>query len=131
MGWTFSTWTREGMIRELVASQESESYRREVVEYTLVDDVLWSVIRITAKQHGFLGLDAGEAACFIGCDPLRSEDGEWGYTPLAEVDHPYYYSCPLHYLDMAPVQCAEWRKRVRAHHADAEARRNRFSPAPL
>lgn len=31
--------------------------------------------------------------------------------------HPYYYSCPLSYLDLAPEQSAEWRAGVRAYHA--------------
>jgi hypothetical protein len=30
--------------------------------------------------------------------------------------HPYYYSCPLSYLDLAPEQSADWRAGVRAYH---------------
>jgi hypothetical protein len=35
--------------------------------------------------------------------------------------HPYYYSCPLRYLDMAPVQSFEWRERVHRFHAGRAA----------
>lgn len=30
--------------------------------------------------------------------------------------HPYYYSCPLQYLDLAPVANADWRARVQVYH---------------
>jgi hypothetical protein len=31
--------------------------------------------------------------------------------------HPYYYSCPLRFLDLAPEQSRAWREGVRAYHA--------------
>ena len=34
-----------------------------------------------------------------------------------ESMHPYYYTCPLSYLDLAPEQSADWRAGVRAYHA--------------
>jgi len=52
----------------------------------------------------------------IGCHLLESEGREWGYKFLVEAEHPYYYSCPLRYLDMAPQRCATWRARVHAFH---------------
>jgi hypothetical protein len=54
---------------------------------------------------------------YIGCHLLESSGGEWGYKSLDESVHPYYYSCPLRYLDMAPVRSSEWREGVRAYHA--------------
>lgn len=37
----------------------------------------------------------------------------WGYKPMEEGVHPYYYSCPLKYLAMVPeVASAEWREGV-------------------
>src|SRR5690606_13477279 len=94
--------------------------------HTLRGNVLWSVVRVTAKQAGVLDLAEGESATFIRCDLLQGSDGEWGHKPLDESMHPYYYSCPLRYLDMAPVQSAEWREGVRIHH---EQRRTRRTPA--
>ena len=72
---------------------------------------------VTAKQAGVLGLAPGESATLIGCHLLESEGREWGYKFLVEAEHPYYYSCPLRYLDMAPVQSSEWRERVHRFHA--------------
>ena len=64
-----------------------------------------------------MGLAAGESVCYIGCHLLESSGGDWGYKSLDESVHPYYYSCPLRYLDMAPVQSSEWRERVHRFHA--------------
>jgi len=113
MGWTFTSLTRDQLIHELTAPQDTERARREVIDHTLHGDVLWSVVRVTAKQAGVMGLAAGESVCFIACDLLEGS----GYKSLAEAEHPYYYSCPMRYLDMAPQQCAAWRERVRNFHA--------------
>ena len=117
MGWYFSRQTRDQLIRELIRPQESERARSEVIAHTLRGNLLWSVVRVTAKQAGVLDLAEGESATFIRCDLLQGSGGEWGHKPLDESMHPYYYSCPLRYLDMAPVRSSEWREGVRAHHA--------------
>ncbi len=60
---------------------------------------------------------------YIGCDLLRCERGYgWGYKDLCESVHPYYYSCPLAYLEMVPVACETWRERVREYHARQKRR---------
>lgn len=117
MGWTFVRQTRDQLIRELLAPQASERACCEVIDHTLDGDVLWTVVRVTARQAGVMGLAAGESVCYIGCHLLESSGGDWGYKSLDESVHPYYYSCPLRYLDMAPVQSPEWRERVHRFHA--------------
>jgi len=117
MGWYFSRQTRDQLIRELIRPQESERARSEVIAHTLRGNVLWSVVRITVKQAGFMKLAAGDSINVIRCDLLQGSGGEWGHKPLDESMHPYYYSCPLRYLDMAPVRSSEWREGVRAYHA--------------
>jgi hypothetical protein len=108
--------TRDQLIRELTATEDTERSRIEVIDHSLVGNVLWTVVRVTAKQAGVLGLAPGESATLIGCHLLESEGREWGYKSLDEAEHPYYYSCPLRYLDMAPQRCATWRARVHAFH---------------
>lgn len=117
MGWYFSRQTRDQLIRELIRPQESERARSEVIAHTLRGNVLWSVVRVTAKQAGVLDLAEGESTTFIRCDLLQGSGGEWGHKPLDESMHPYYYSCPLRFLAMAPEQCATWRARVHSYHA--------------
>lgn len=122
MGWYFSRQTRDQLIRELITPQESEQARSEVIAHALRGNVLWSVVRLTRKQAGAIDLNEAvdlkedESTTFIRCDLLKSSHGEWGYKPLDESMHPYYYSCPLGYLEMAPVQSEAWRQGVRAYH---------------
>jgi hypothetical protein len=60
-----------------------------------------------------------DGAKFIGCYLLqRAGRNEWGYKPMDESMHPYYYSCPLAFLNDAPSACEEWRLKVRAYHAE-------------
>ena len=88
MGWTFVRLTRDQLIRELTAIEDTERARIEVIDHTLVNKVLWTVVRITAKQAGVLGLAPGESATLIGCHLLESEGREWGYKFLVEAEHP-------------------------------------------
>lgn len=116
MGWYFQRCSRDELIGELIQSSETERAQTEVIAHTLVDNVLWSVVRVTAKQPGFMDLAVGQSRSYIRCDLLDRHGDQWGYKPLDESMHPYYYTCPLAYLELAPVQCAEWRERVLAHH---------------
>src|SRR3546814_16245151 len=73
---------------------------------------------MTAKVEGVhRDLSPGQSLRYIRCDLLECSGGQWGYKPLDESMHPYYYSCPLSYLDLAPEQSADWRAGVRAYHA--------------
>jgi hypothetical protein len=51
----------------------------------------------------------------------KSRGVGWGYKDMDEGAHPYYYNCPLAYLDMctAPMNesSAKWREKVRAYQA--------------
>lgn len=123
MGWYFSNGTRENLIRELIEPRNDERVRAEVLAYSLRGNVLWSVIRVTAKETRCGELAPGETSSYIRCDLLQRSGQNWSYKPLEESMHPYYYTCPLRYLKMAPVKCAEWRKRVRAYHQTLKAKR--------
>lgn len=63
--------------------------------------------------------EENEIAPVIGIDLMTCyrKDGisEWGYKPLDESMGPYYYACPLKYLDAAPVKNEEWREGVRRY----------------
>ncbi len=127
MGWLFSNWTRTELIRRLTQSEETENARYDTLTYTLRGNVLWSLVKITAKQPDVVKLAAGESMIYIGCTLLECHHGEWGYKSMDESVHPYYYSCPLSYLERAPEQSPEWRERVRAHHAKRRAIRAKCS----
>ncbi|GAD24645.1 hypothetical protein [Acidovorax sp. MR-S7] len=118
MGWYFSSQPRSELIAELVAPQETERVSATVIAHTLRGNVLWSVVEMTAKVEGVhCDLSPGQSLRYIRCDLLECSGGQWGYKPLDESMHPYYYSCPLSYLDLTPEQSAAWREGVRTYHA--------------
>lgn len=116
MGWYFRRCSRDELIGELIKPSETDRVQTEVIAHTVIDNVLWSVRRATAKQPGFMNLAIGQSYSYIRCDLLDQCGDKCGYKLLDESMHPYYYTCPLAYLELAPVQCPEWRERVRAYH---------------
>ena len=80
MGWYFSRQTRAQLIQELIQPQEGERAHYHVIAHALRGNVMWSVVRITAKESGIFGLDAGESTAFIRCDLLHSEDDSIYHT---------------------------------------------------
>lgn len=103
MGWLFTRGaSRNDIIQKLIRPEGGQV----CLAYSLRGNVMWSVWEIEDKQFKY-----------IRCDLLQRDPGfGWGYKPLSESSYPYYFSCPLRYLDMAPVQCAEWREKVRYYH---------------
>lgn len=124
MGWIFYLLPRSDLIQKLVQPQETEEGRLEIIDHEVCDhevcdNVLWSVVELTAKVGGVHhDLAPGQSRRFIRCDLLAEYTGLWGYKELVEAMHPFYYSCPERFLDMAPEVCPDWRQRVRAYHAD-------------
>ena len=92
--------------------------------------MLWSVIEMTAKVEGLHhDLAPGQSLRYIRCDLLEGSGRQWGYKPMDESMHPFYYSCPLSYLDLAPEQSAQWRAGVRAYHAQSSSPTAAAAPA--
>lgn len=112
MGWTFQHGaTRADIIKRCTAFEENERGRWTTLAYCTKGNVLWHVFELLNK-------DTGEARNVIGCTLLAPHKAfGWGYKSMDESVEPYYYSCPLAYLDMAPEASAEWRRRVREWHA--------------
>lgn len=119
MGWTFTEHSKRA---DLVA---------EVTKtWTDVKDCVHETVAHCWRGNGFSGTlwivksrtdPDGKEEKFILCYLMRYQNdrwgGGWGYKGMAESSHPYYYSCPLGYLKLAPVVCQEWRDKVRAYHA--------------
>ena len=118
MGWLFSSRTRAELIQDLIRPEDTARAYVRVLVHTLRGNVLWSVTEVKAKTEGIHpGLAPGESMRYIRCDLLQRSGGEWGYKAMDESMAPYYYSCPLRYLDMAKELSPDWREKVRAHHA--------------
>ncbi|HEP8940040.1 TPA: hypothetical protein VDU81_004134 [Pseudomonas aeruginosa] len=118
MGWLYFSYSRSELIHHLIQPEDHPQASIRVIAHTLRGNVLWSVVEITAKVKGVhKDLAPGESLRYIRCDLLQRSGDQWGYKGMDESVHPLYYTCPLGYLDMTPVQSPEWREHVRAYHA--------------
>lgn len=114
MGWDYTkNATKNDIVNRRKETGEWErdgkKYRSETLKSRVVGKVLWTIRRFTVD---------GVAELYIGCDLLENHKGYgWGYKGLSEEEHPYYYSCPLSFLEAVPVKCEEWRAGVREYHA--------------
>jgi hypothetical protein len=118
MGWDFTRGaTKQDVVRELTADWTTNSgARSRCLRHCLKGHVLWGVREVTLPDGG--------TKRFISCDLLGRSGCDWGCKSMSEDVHPYYYTCPLSYLEMVPVACEEWREGVRRRHALATAGRD-------
>lgn len=140
MGWLFrSGYSKKDLIEERAKDWERTTDTMTVKTKCLAhcyrggafSGVLWSVWQRTFERNNE---QAQPTERWIVCDLLRyQKDYGWGYKDLDESMHPYYYSCPLGYLDLVPIDQysgnAEWREGVKAHHARASEKRRQKTPA--
>lgn len=111
MGWLFSEQSRNALIHERCAPWKNEHVESNVIKHSLRGNCLWKVI-----EHKLL--PDGKVERFIALDLIQVHGREAGYKDMDESMGPYYYSCPLSYLELVPeVTNEEWRKGVRSYHA--------------
>lgn len=117
MGWLFSpSWaTRADLVRHL-RRPERFGDRLELVRAC-----------VTGSHHWYLVRERATGLHWIGLDLLQSGRGDgWGYKDLDESVGPTACDCPLSYLAAPHADrdgwALQWRERVRAYHADRQAR---------
>ena len=135
MGWLFTLGsTRRDLIAERAKHWECTGENGMLINSTCLahcyrggrfSGVLWSVWERTFTRDGRI---AQPTERWITCDLLRYQNGYgWGYKDMEESMHPYYYSCPLGYLEMVPLDQfggnAEWRQGVVEYHKHHRAKR--------
>jgi len=97
------------IIHEYFFRNEEKGVTSNAERHCVRGNVLWVL-----HEYSY---DSGKIDKWIGCYLLRSDKGYgWGYKPMDESVGPYYYSCPLSYLELAPVVCQEWRDGVIEYH---------------
>lgn len=112
MGWLFGHGqTRSQLIERLTRYEEHSGRTRRCLRHCTSGNVLWTVWEIARPDEAPMR--------YIGCDLLAWDKScaGWGYKDMCEEMQPFYYSCPLAYLDMVPSTSPEWREQVRAWHA--------------
>lgn len=112
MGWLFGWNTRKQLAEHLISGNGVNTIKH-----------CWKGNNLWAVQEGRTHDD--KPVTFIALYLVRggnnSRDG-WGYKDMDETTGPYYYNCPLSYLDMVPDPggyATEWRAKVREHHTKA------------
>lgn len=129
MGWltTYGS-TLKSQIADRSASYETETAKRVCLAKCfkgniMYSGVLWSVHEVTYK-------DGRPSERWISCDLLQyKKDFGWGCKDMDETMGPYYFTCPLKYLKMVPVDKyprttnVEWREEVIKHHAKVKEKR--------
>lgn len=126
MGWLFRDITRQELIADRTASWErltgdllvQSSSLAHCVRGNVFSGILWGV-----WERKFLinEIESQPSERWITCDMIQCKRNEgWGYKDLSEADHPYFYSCPMSYLELVPIELyggnASWRKDVIDHH---------------
>lgn len=126
MGWLFrNDLTRKELIADITKDWERQTGEIIVQTECLAkcfrggfSGVLWAV-----WERRFIrdGEDAKPRQRWITCDLIEyRRDSGWGNKMIEESMHPYYYSCPMKYLNMVPIDefggNADWRAEVKRHH---------------
>lgn len=110
MGSLYGWYTRKDVIRHLIKDDEP---RLKTLAHCVRGNILWTVQKWDNTADPFIG-------CYILLGPVKGDGNDpyaCGYKGMDESVHPYYYNCPVRYLDMAPEVCPEWRAIVRKHAA--------------
>lgn len=112
MGWSFNCSASIGrkQLIEQLRDPSRFSAGCTIVRSSVVGNHHWYLLR-DPKGNVSIGLD------------LMAGGGKgsgWGYKSLDESSGPYYFDCPLSFLDEASAPthyAAEWRESARKHHA--------------
>lgn len=129
MGWTFPYGaTRRQVIEELTPAERSYGENAgggcfRTLRHCCKGNVLYAL-------HESVKGD-GSSLKWIGIYLLQRSDGSWGYKDMDESMHPYYYNCPVSYLDAADEPTSDsakaWRDEVRRQAAE-RAKQNAKRP---
>ena len=103
MGWLYT----QGFDKSRLVADLRKQLEKKLIKSTVVGNCFWALIN--SESHGVIIL-----LCLL---QSGRQDG-WGYKDMDESMHPYYYSCPLNYLEKAPVACQKWRDWVVKFHAE-------------
>lgn len=122
MGWTYGWKNQFELVDYLTTShelnldvvkthfkQDFDSATYKCIAHKLCGSVLWCVWELKIFKNS----EEVDSLREIICNLL---DHGHGYKAMAEMCHPYFYNCPLEFLDMVPVKSGKWREKVKEYH---------------
>ena len=100
MGWLFPyhTTTKKLLVEDVLSHWKDNG---EIHATKSCKSGLWILCTPKGYDHKIIGLYL-----------MEKQQGLWGYKDLDESSHPYYYDCPVKWLDEAPVANQAWRDGV-------------------
>lgn len=115
MGWLFGHYTRKSLVDHLLHGNGVKT-----IKHCFKGNNLWAVQEGTKTD----GTSVTFIALYLlrGSPKVTNDPYNWGYKDMGETSGPYYYNCPLSYLDMVPDPggyATEWRDKVREYHDKA------------
>lgn len=122
MGWLYGWNSRKELVTHLVDEPQSYKTLAHATTRENGQSILWAVHEFPMDSPS----ETYRGKKFIACYLMDSDKGMHGYKDMEESMGPYFYSCPLAYLDMVPeVTNQEWRDGVKAR-VEAETKRKKF-----
>lgn len=102
MGWdsNYNWFTKSDVVNDL----NKISPPNKLIASHSTHGILWQVVEIVQPS--------GKIVNIIVCNLIEKRDGKFWVKTLDESSHPYYYSCPMNFLALAPIQSKEWREKV-------------------
>lgn len=118
MGWDFSAeHNKRVFVQDML--QDTGMYR--VVAHRLIGNHLWVITEYK---------ETGEKSIYLYLLSYRRDSG-WGSKRIHESAHPYYYDCPLSFLDKVDPSeyedTVEWRQKVREFHQKKNEKKRRMN----
>ena len=141
MGWLFNpNITRKELIENRTEDWERTKPDGLLIKTTCLahcyrggsfSGVLWAVWERSFTKDN---VEVQSIQRWITCDLIRYlKDSGWGFKDMDESMLPYYYSCPLKYLNMVPIDQfgghQEWRNEVHSYHQRQKEKRKAKTPA--
>jgi len=122
MGWYYSNdATRGDIILEITKTNSTDEGSFKTLRKCFRGNTMYALHE--SGKHG-------ELRKWIGVYLLQrgtSNSPGWGYKPMDETMEPYYYACPVSYLDEADEPVSEgakkWRAKVRGLAAERKAKK--------
>jgi hypothetical protein len=99
MGWdSCSSWnSKKDVVNSLNNSLKRNGYG--ILAEKSTTDGVWYVVQKENCKFIYFGL-------------IKKSRGEFALKTLTEDCHPFYYSCPVKFFDLAPRENNEWRAKV-------------------
>ena len=99
MGWTFLYDAPHKQIVIDECTNPPHNGPSKCLKHSVKGNELWTIWERDGKKSIVLFL-------------LAKSEGNWGYKDMDEAMNPYYYKCPLKFLNEVPVVNQEWRDKV-------------------